>query len=218
MLLCFPKWIDIIKHLRSYLPTKSLDQIYKMHIRPHFDYCDIIFHKPSFTNDRSLTNTPNVLMNILEKTQYEAALAITGTWKGTNTDKIYEELGWESLHNRRFCRRLTVLYKILNNLSPNYLRLPILTPQNRYESRSKTTNSLTSIRCRNLRFKNSFYPHTIDSWNKIDTSLKESTSLSVFKSSLIKIVRPPKKSMFVIFDHFGSRLLFQLRVGPSQSP
>ena len=108
-----------------------------------------------------------------------------------------------------------MLYKILNNLSPNYLRLPILTPQNRYESRSKTTNSLTSIHCRNLRFEYSFYPHTIDSWNKIDTSLKESTSLSVLKSSLIKIVRPPKKSMFGIFDHFGSRFLFQLRVGLS---
>ena len=92
----------------NYLPTKSLDQIYKMHIRPHFDYCDIIFHKPSFTNDQSLTNTPNVLMNILEKTQYEA---ITETWKGTNTDKIYEELRWESLHNRRFCRRLPCCIK-----------------------------------------------------------------------------------------------------------
>ena len=32
----------------------------------------------------------------LESTQYSAALAVTGAWCGTNTDRLYEELGWES--------------------------------------------------------------------------------------------------------------------------
>ena len=34
------KWIGVIKHLSPYLPLISLDQIYKMHIRPHLDYCE----------------------------------------------------------------------------------------------------------------------------------------------------------------------------------
>ena len=93
------KWIGILKRLRSYLPLKSLDQIYKMHIRPHFDYCDIIYHKPATKNDFNSSVSLNYNMNMLEKTQYQAALAITGTWKGTNTDKLYEELRWESLHH-----------------------------------------------------------------------------------------------------------------------
>ena len=37
------KWIGVIKHLSPYLPLKSLDQIYKMHIRPHLGYCDFFF-------------------------------------------------------------------------------------------------------------------------------------------------------------------------------
>ena len=64
-------------------------------------------------------------MNALERTQYQAALAVSGAWKGTNRNKIYEELGWETLDQRRFFRRLTQFYKIMNNLTPEYLRHPV---------------------------------------------------------------------------------------------
>ena len=45
-------------------------------------------------------------MERIEKVQYQATLAITGTWLETNRNKLYEELGWESLTDRRWCRRL----------------------------------------------------------------------------------------------------------------
>ena len=61
-------------------------------------------------------------MNILESTQYQAALAITGARKGTNLDKIYEQLGWKSLNERRIFWRLTMFYKIMHNLTPTYLK------------------------------------------------------------------------------------------------
>ena len=37
----------MIKYLSRYLPRHSLDQIYKLHVRPHFDYCDVIHHIPN---------------------------------------------------------------------------------------------------------------------------------------------------------------------------
>ena len=40
------KIIGIIKHLSIYLPTKTLNQMYKTFVRPHLDYCDIIYHEP----------------------------------------------------------------------------------------------------------------------------------------------------------------------------
>ena len=36
------KGIGVIKHLAPYLPLQSCDQIYKMYVRPHLDYCDIL--------------------------------------------------------------------------------------------------------------------------------------------------------------------------------
>ena len=40
------KGIGIIKYMSSYAPTKTLDQIYKIFVRPQIDYCDIICHLP----------------------------------------------------------------------------------------------------------------------------------------------------------------------------
>ena len=48
-------------------------------------------------------------MRKLESLQYQAGLAVTGMWQGTNRDKVYEELRWESLHLRRWFRRLTTM-------------------------------------------------------------------------------------------------------------
>ena len=44
------KNIGLIKHVSRYLPLKTLDQMYKALVRPHLDYCDIIFHEPSKLN------------------------------------------------------------------------------------------------------------------------------------------------------------------------
>ena len=64
-------------------------------------------------------------MNKLESLQYQAGLAVTGMWQGTNRDRVYEELGWESLHLRQWFHRLTVFFKIIKNLTPQYLRDPV---------------------------------------------------------------------------------------------
>ena len=64
-------------------------------------------------------------MEKLESVQYSAALAVSGTMRGTSREKLYTELGWESLSSRRWCRRLTLFYKFVNNLSPGYTVDPI---------------------------------------------------------------------------------------------
>ena len=66
------KGIGIIKHLAPYLPVKSRDQIFKMHVRPHLDYCDMIYHIPIKTKEMSDGDSQrnlNYLMGTLESTQ-----------------------------------------------------------------------------------------------------------------------------------------------------
>ena len=55
----------------------------------------------------------NYLMGALESIQYQAAIAVSGAWKGTSQDKIYNELGWETLDERRLFRRLVQFFKIM---------------------------------------------------------------------------------------------------------
>ena len=61
-------------------------------------------------------------MEEIERAQYQAALAITGAWKGSSRLKLYEELGWESLSDRRRSRRTLQIHKIQNNITPSYLK------------------------------------------------------------------------------------------------
>ena len=121
----------MIKHLSKYLPIKTLILMYKSLIRPHFDYCDVIFHIPPSNNgafDNGNVNVINnirtlhVLMTKIESVQYQAALAITGTWQGTSRVKLYKELGLESLSDLRSSNRVLQLFKIINNLTPEYLK------------------------------------------------------------------------------------------------
>ena len=108
------KNVGILKHLSKYLPLKTLDHMYKALVRPHLDYCDVIYHLPTIIHLPPLGRTLNSLMEKVERIQYQAALAITGAWQGPSRSKIYEELGWESLSDRRNCRRVLQVCKIMN--------------------------------------------------------------------------------------------------------
>ena len=106
------KGIFVIKKLRHSLPRKSLLAIYKAFLRPLIDYGDIIYGKPQ---------NESFCDKIEESVQYKAALAITGAIKGTSREKIYQELGIESLKSRRLYKRLCCMYKIMIEKAPNYL-------------------------------------------------------------------------------------------------
>ena len=50
----------------------------------------------------------------IESVQYKVTLAITGAKQGTSRDKIYQELGLESLKSRRWYKSLVCMFKIMN--------------------------------------------------------------------------------------------------------
>ena len=52
----------------------------------------------------------------LESLQYNATLAITGAIRGSSTEKMYEELGLESLKSRHWYREMSFLNKVQNFL------------------------------------------------------------------------------------------------------
>ena len=99
--------------------------IYKSFIRPHLDYGDIIYDQP---NNEHFSKK-------LESIQYNAALAITGAIRGTSQNKLYKELGLESLKFRRKFRKLCTLFKIKTSCLPPYLFEMIPTDNHPYNTR-----------------------------------------------------------------------------------
>ena len=65
--------IGFIRHLSRYLSRHVLDQIYKLNVRPHLDFGDIVYYK----------HDPHMKLDFtrrLEQVQYSVVLAVTGAW------------------------------------------------------------------------------------------------------------------------------------------
>ena len=101
-----------MKKLSLTLSRNSLLTIYKTFVRPILDYADIIYDKPRTESFKDK----------LEMVQYNAALVIAGAIKGTARDRIYRELGLESVAERRWSRKIFFFHKIINGLLPVYLQ------------------------------------------------------------------------------------------------
>ena len=203
--------IGIIKHLSRFLPLKTLDQMYKALVRPHLDYFDVIYHIPPKQDKFSVVL--NSLMETVEKVQYQAALAVTGAWKGSSRSKLYEELGWESLSDRR-CRRILQIHKILNNKTPSYLQTKL--PRHRRPLyRLNIADDFHEIRCKSSRYMNSFFPDGIKAWNNVIGHFPNIPSINILKGHILSLICPVKRSIFNIHDPIGLRYLFYLRVGLS---
>ena len=196
--------VGIIKYLSSFLPLTTLDQMYKALVRSHLDYCDTIHHMPAINNQINLSVTLTSLMETVERTQYQAALAITGAWQGSNRSKLYEELGWESLSDRRWCNRILQIHKIKKISEINYL----LTANFCIDVKIL----ILFIKCNTSRYKNSFFPDAIISWNNIITNFQNVPSFTSLKAHILSLIRPKAKSTFGVHDPRGLRFLFQLRV------
>ena len=73
-------------------------------------YGDVIYHNQRMN-----------MMNLVGKIQCKAALVVAGCWQRTSQHKLYNELGWKSLSDRRWYRRLRLFYEIRNHNTPQYL-------------------------------------------------------------------------------------------------
>ena len=87
--------------------------------------------------------------------KYKVALAITGAIQGTSRDKIYQELGLESLKSRRWYKRLSLMFKIMKEEAPNYLINLIPKCEQTIKTRN---NRIPVYHCLMKSFKNSFFP------------------------------------------------------------
>ena len=103
------KSINLSRKLNLTLPRSSLLIIYKSFIRPHLDYADIVYNQPNHPSEK------------IESLEYNAALAITGAIKCSSKEKLYQELGFESLKDRQWMRKLCHLYKVISSKRPSYL-------------------------------------------------------------------------------------------------
>ena len=102
--------INVMRKLKFKLDRKSLQTIYFSFIRPLIEYADVVWN-----------NCTQYEVNELEKNQNEAARIVTGATKLVSINSLLTETGLETLATRRKQHKLTLFYKMQNDLSPEYL-------------------------------------------------------------------------------------------------
>ena len=101
-------YINVTEDLTT---NAKLLTIYKVFVRPHLIYGDVLY-------DQACNMSFN---QKLKSIQYNACWAITGTIQVLSKEKIYQELGLESLQLQRWYRKLGQFYKIYKSRSFQYL-------------------------------------------------------------------------------------------------
>ena len=144
----------------------------------------------------------------------KAALAITGAIQSTSREKIFQKLVLESLKSRRWFRGLCLccMFKIIKHEAPNYLISLIPKREQTFKTRNK---HLPTYNCRTDCFKYSFFPCTLNDWFNLDVGIRNSESISIFKSKLLSFIHLLQNNIFNIFAHEGLKLLTRLRLGIS---
>ena len=194
------KTIGLLRKLHNFLPRAALITMYRAFIRPHLDYGDILYdqaYNMSFHQK-------------LESIQYNACLAITGTIRGTSKEKLYQEIGLESLQLRRWYRKLGMFYKIFKSKSPQYLFKLIPEKTSSYVTRNAENIPLFNIK--HNFYKNSFFPSSIIEWNNLDPKLRNSENFGNFKNNILKFIRLKPNSFFNCSNLKGIRLITRLRL------
>ena len=139
------KAVAVLRKFQNILPRSALLTIYKCFVRTHLDYGNIIC-------DHAFSNSFHQKIEFL---QYNTALVITGAIRGTSREKIYQELGLESLQQRRWYRKLCLVFKIYKNQCPKYL-LDII-QQSSCQYRTRNAHNIPHINVKHQFFFKSIF-------------------------------------------------------------
>ncbi len=174
--------INMIRPLKYVFPRTALNTIYVSYIRPHAEYGAPV-----------LGNMPKCLTEKLEGMQYQAGLLITGLPRSTSYASVLDEMGWQTLEERRTTLRMTLFYKIMRNQSvPTYLTEILgksIANQNFIPSYN-TRGHMQRIDVlhdpglygRQKYVQDTFFPLSIKEWNNLDREIAQSENHIEFKN------------------------------------
>ena len=94
--------------------------------------------------------------------------------------KMVQDLNSKPLSSRRRMKRLTMLYKIQRGLVDTDAT-QVMRPS---DKRTRGTNRLYQLTATSRVISNSFYPHTIQDWNHLFTTVTDAPTLEEFQARL----------------------------------
>ena len=177
------------------MDRKSLQTIYFSFVRPLLEYADVVWD-----------NCTQQQINELEKIQIEAGRIVSGTTKLVAIDKLYRELGWLKLSERRKLHKLFLFYKMQNGSAPDYL-VDLVPPRvgNETPYSLRNADNYQQVHANSRLYFDSFLPSTIREWNNLPADVKSAQTLTSFKYKFER--NTPKIPKYYFFGDRGNQIL-----------
>ena len=171
------KVLGIMRSLKFKVSRKSLNTIYVTHLRPIIEYACVVWDGCALYEKE-----------LLDKIQHEAARIVSGLTRSVSLSNLYNEVKWPSLDIRRQYIKLINMYKIHNGHSPTYLANLLPPTVQQQSSRSlRNGDDYVIVSRRTHLYSRSFLPSAIDLWNSLDINIRNSNTISHFKSNLKRV-------------------------------
>ena len=201
------KKIGLLYNMKDKLSRSAKTKYYISFIRPVLEYGSAVFDNCTVAESNSL-----------ELVQRRAAMLCTGAFKRSSSNLLLRDVGWDSLANRRKNAKILLMYKILNGITPPYLK-ELIPPQvqtaTHYPLRNRTNFRIPRARIQLMN--NSYIPATLRQWNDLDPALRNCRTLSTFKSKIKSKFKPdPLTKLYSISFGPSSKHHTQIRLGLSK--
>ena len=118
----------------------------------------------------------------LQLVQNFAARVLTNTRKFDHISPVLRELGWSSIKHLLLVRDVTQLYKLVIGLAPSYLNSYINKRTGIHSYNTRLRENLDVPMCRTATAQHSFHYRSINTWNSLSASTRNSKTLTVLST------------------------------------
>ena len=181
--------IGIIKRVKPFVPSETLQNVYNSLVLPYFDYCSSLWD-----------NCGSMLKEKLQKLQNRAARIMTGGNYDVRSTDLLHAMSWKNLNDRHKMNKSVLMFKILNNHSAPNLKDTFITRDinlgTNYNLRNADIN-LSVPKPRTEYLKMSFGYSGAVLWNSLPTQAKQTESLKTGYSPCCACA-----ILFVLVDYY----------------
>ena len=172
-----------LSRFKRFLNTQSKVMLCDSIILSRFNYCDAVYQNIDMSLQKKVQKIQDMCCRfIFDKRKYDHC----------NYEEMRKKLGWLSMKQRRELHSLTMMYKILHGLAPNYLS-DLFSYQNEIHNVNTRGSSDHQVwidkSIKSKIHRDSFRYHTPCQYNKLPKYIRECKSVNSFKSNLAKFLK-----------------------------
>ena len=167
----------LLSRIKLYLPLSMRKMFFNSYILPHLDYCCIIWG-----------NCSKSLQDRVIRFQKRAARLILDKSIDTPSADLFAELRWMAFPERVKYQKAVLMYKTLHGQAPEYLAnsFTFNSDIHQRQLRSSSMPQLYTPRPRTELFRKSFKYSGANIWNSLPIHIRNSDSVTNFKSSYVQ--------------------------------